>query len=130
MELCREGSLLLTVAETGYGRLSSFDDYRIQSRGGKGLKNYHVGTYGQVAGIRVVNTDEDLILITSDGILIRMQIAEIRQCRRPSKGVRIMRVAEGATIVSMVTAPHDDNAETVKPTETEGADEGGEDEQE
>ena len=126
MELCREGSLLLTVAETGYGRLSSFDDYRIQSRGGKGLKNYHVGTYGQVAGIRVVNTDEDLILITSDGILIRMQIAEIRQCRRPSKGVRIMRVAEGASIVSMVTAPHDETAETVKPTETEGADEGAE----
>ncbi len=126
MELCRDGSLLLTVAETGYGRLSSFDDYRIQSRGGKGLKNYHVGTYGQVAGIRVVNTDEDLILITSDGILIRMQIAEIRQCRRPSKGVRIMRVAEGASIVSMVTAPHDETAETVKPTETEGADEGAE----
>ncbi len=129
METCREDGLLLTVAETGYGRLSSFDDYRLQSRGGKGLKNYHVGTYGQVAGIRVVNPDEDLILITSDGILIRMQIAEIRQCRRPSKGVRIMRVAEGASIVSMVTAPHDETAETVKPTETEGADEGAEDEQ-
>ncbi len=126
MEVCREDSLLLTVAETGYGRLSSFDDYRLQSRGGKGLKNYHVETYGQVAGIRVVNTDEDLILISSDGILIRMQIAEIRQCRRPSKGVRIMRVAEGARIVSMVTTPHDETAETVKPTETEGADEGAE----
>ncbi|MBQ3094253.1 MAG: DNA gyrase subunit A [Clostridia bacterium] len=130
MEVCREDGLLLTVAQTGYGRLSSFDDYRVQSRGGKGLKNYHVGTYGQVAGIRVVNPDEDLILISSDGILIRMQIEEIRQCRRPSKGVRIMRVAEGASIVSMVTAPHDENAETVKPTETEGADEGAEDTEE
>jgi len=127
MELCREDQLLLTVAETGYGRLSKFSNYRIQSRGGKGLKNYHVSRYGLVAGIRVVNPEDDLILITSDGILIRMQLSEIRECARPSKGVRIMRVAEGASIVSMVTAPHDDSVETVKPTETEGADEGGED---
>ncbi len=125
MEVCREGSLLLTVAETGYGRLSPFDNYRVQSRGGKGLKNYHVNRYGYVAGIRVVDPADDLILISSDGILIRMQLGEIRECSRPSKGVRIMRVADGARIVSMVTVEHDENAETVKPTETEGADEGG-----
>ncbi len=127
MVTCPSDKLLLTVAETGYGRLSSFDDYRVQSRGGKGLKNYHVGNYGKIAGILVVDPEDDLILITSDGILIRMVISEIRQCRRPSKGVRIMRVAEDAKIVSMVTAPHDETAETVKPTETEGADEGAED---
>ncbi len=127
MQVCREGGLVLTVAQTGYGRLSPIDDYRIQSRGGKGLKNYHVDAYGQVAGIRVVDTEEDLILISSDGILIRMQIAEIRRCRRPSKGVRIMRVADGARIVSMVSTPHDESAETVSPTETENADEGAED---
>ena len=126
MEVCREGAKLLTVAETGYGRLSEFGDYRLQSRGGKGLKNYHVDTYGKVAGIRVVEGDEDLILITSNGIMIRMQISEIRQCRRPSKGVRIMRVEEGASIASMVTAPHDETAETVKPVDTEGADDGAE----
>ncbi|MBQ9414170.1 MAG: DNA gyrase subunit A [Clostridia bacterium] len=117
--------LVLTVAETGYGRLSPVSDYRVQSRGGKGLKNYHVARYGDVAGIRLVNTEDDLILISSDGILIRMMLAEIRECRRPSKGVRIMRVAEDATVVAMVTAPHDDTAEMSKPTETEGADEGG-----
>ncbi len=126
MELCDDSKLLLTVAQTGYGRMSAFDNYRVQSRGGKGLRNYHVDTYGQVAGIRVVDPEDDLILITSDGILIRMQMKEIRQCRRPSKGVRIMRVADGARIVSMVTAPHDDSIETAKPTETEGADEGAE----
>ncbi|MBR5134798.1 MAG: DNA gyrase subunit A [Clostridia bacterium] len=127
MELCDDSKLLLTVAQTGYGRLSAFDNYRVQSRGGKGLKNYHVDSYGQVAGIRVVDPEDDLILITSDGVIIRMQISEIRQCRRPSKGVRIMRVADGAKIVSMVSTPHDENAETVKPTETEGADEGADD---
>ncbi len=124
MVTCSEDKLLLTVAETGYGRLSSFDDYRLQSRGGKGLKNYHVNQYGKIAGILVVDPEDDLILISSDGILIRMVISEIRQCRRPSKGVRIMRVADETKIVSMVTAPHDETAETVKPTETEGADEG------
>jgi len=130
MEICDDTKLLLTVAQTGYGRLSAFDNYRIQSRGGKGLRNYHVDTYGHVAGIRVVDPEDDLILITSDGVLIRMRMDEIRQCRRPSKGVRIMRVADGHRIVSMVTAPHDDSVETVKPVDTEGADEGAEETEE
>ena len=100
MSVCREGGLLLTVTETGYGRLSELSDYRIQSRGGKGLTNYHTETFGNVAGIKVVDLDDDVILIASDGIIIRMQVSEIRLCRRPSKGVRVMRVEEGSRIVS------------------------------
>ena len=50
MVICHPGSLLLTITETGYGRLSELTDYRIQSRGGKGLTNYHTETYGNVAG--------------------------------------------------------------------------------
>ena len=73
MSVCREGGLLLTVTETGYGRLSELSDYRIQSRGGKGLTNYHTETFGNVAGIKVVDLDDDVILIASDGIIIRMQ---------------------------------------------------------
>lgn len=57
MSVVREGGLVLTVSETGYGRLSSPDDYRIQSRGGKGLTNYHTEKYGDVAAIKVVNLD-------------------------------------------------------------------------
>lgn len=81
MSVCREGGLLLTVTETGYGRLSELSDYRIQSRGGKGLTNYHTETFGNVAGIKVVDLDDDVILIASDGIIIRMQVSEIRLCR-------------------------------------------------
>ena len=120
MSVCREGGLLLTVTETGYGRLSELSDYRIQSRGGKGLTNYHTETFGNVAGIKVVDMDDDVILIASDGIIIRMHVNEIRLCRRPSKGVRVMRVEEGSRIVSLARAPHEDPEE-----ETEVGKEGG-----
>ncbi|MBQ6829558.1 MAG: DNA gyrase subunit A [Clostridia bacterium] len=100
-----ESKLLLTVTETGYGRLSEFDDYRVQSRGGKGLTNYHVDEYGEVAGVRAVNESDDVILISSSGIIIRMPVSEIRQCRRPSKGVRVMTLKDDSRIVAMVEAP-------------------------
>lgn len=121
MSVCREGGLLLTVTETGYGRLSKLSDYRIQSRGGKGLTNYHTETFGNVAGIKVVDLDDDVILIASDGIIIRMQVSEIRLCRRPSKGVRVMRVEEGSRIVSLARAPHEEPEE-----EADAGEEGGE----
>ena len=108
MEMVDDGKMLLTVSETGYGRLSRFDEYRVQSRGGKGLTNYHTAKYGDVVGIMTVHPeDEDLILISNGGIIIRMHIAEIRQCSRVSKGVRVMRIGEDAAIVSIASAEHD-----------------------
>ncbi len=114
-----DDALLLTVTETGYGRLSAFDAYRTQSRGGKGLTNYHTEKYGDVAGIITVKPEEDLILMSSDNIMIRMLIAEIRQCSRISKGVRVMRMAEDARIVSIGKATHIEGEETAHP-EDEG----------
>ena len=116
MSVMREGGLVLTVSETGYGRLSPMTDYRIQSRGGKGLLNYHVEKYGDVAAIKVVDWDDDVILISSDGVIIRIQASSIRECARPSKGVRVMRVdGEDNKVVTLARAPHDedevDNAE-------------------
>ena len=114
-----ETNLLLTVTETGYGRLSEFSDYRVQSRGGKGLTNYHTEEYGDVAAIRMVSENDDIILISSGGIIIRLAANEIRQCRRPSKGVRVMRVEEGTRIVSLAQVPADDE----DGEETDGAEE-------
>ncbi len=110
MSTLREGGLVLTVSETGYGRLSPISDYRIQSRGGKGLTNYHVEKYGDVAAIKVVDLEDDVIIISSDGIIIRIQASTIRQCARPSKGVRVMRIAETGEnkVVTLARAPHDD----------------------
>lgn len=111
MSTLREGGLVLTVSETGYGRLSPIGDYRIQSRGGKGLTNYHVEKYGDVAAIKVVDLDDDVIIISSDGIIIRIQANTIRQCARPSKGVRVMRILESGEnkVVTLARAPHDDD---------------------
>ena len=120
MSIRREGGLLLTVTETGYGRLSELTDYRIQSRGGKGLTNYHTAEYGDVAGIKVVDPEDDVILISSEGIIIRMQACEIRLCRRPSKGVRVMRVEEGDRIVSLARMPHEEEQPEEESTEEAG----------
>lgn len=111
MAVCREGELVLTISETGYGRLSEQTDYRVQSRGGKGLTNYHTETFGDIAAIRMVDPSNDIILIASDGVIIRMSAGEIRQCRRPSKGVRVMRLDEGAKIVAMACLPHEESVE-------------------
>ena len=111
MAIRDDNNLLLTVTETGYGRLSEFSDYRVQSRGGKGLTNYHTEEYGDVAAIRMVELTDDIILISSGGIIIRLAAEEIRQCRRPSKGVRVMRVEEGTRIVSLANVPHEDESD-------------------
>ncbi len=96
-----EGQTLLTVSETGFGRKSSFDDFRVQNRGGKGLINYKTDKYGKVAMIAPVAEDNDVIMITSDGIVIRTHIDQISTFQRPSKGVKVMRVNEGEKIATI-----------------------------
>lgn len=92
---------LLTVSETGYGRKSEFDDYRVQSRAGKGLINYRTGQFGKVAMIAPVDDDNDVIMITTDGIVIRTHADQISSFRRPSKGVKVMKVKEGERLATL-----------------------------
>ncbi len=115
MAVCEPDKLWLTVTETGFGRLSELSDYRVQSRGGKGLTNYHTDEYGNVAAVRMVSLDEDVIMISAGGIIIRTPVSEIRQCRRPSKGVTVMKFREaGDRIVSLVQTPHEEREETAE----------------
>lgn len=107
MSTLREGGFVLTVSETGYGRLSEISDYRLQSRGGSGLINYHVDKYGNVAAIKVVDLDDDVILIADNGTIIRISAGTIRICARPSKGVTVMKLADGAKVVAFARAPHE-----------------------
>ena len=97
----RDGYTLLTVSETGYGRKSEFGDYRIQSRGGKGLINYRTSQYGKVAMIAPVCSDNDVIMISSDGIIIRTPADQISSFQRPSKGVKVMKVNEGERVATL-----------------------------
>ena len=126
MSILRENGLVLTVSETGYGRLSNIDDYRLQRRGGKGILNYHVEKYGDVAAIKVVDLDDDIILISDDGIIIRIEAQSVRVCARPSKGVRVMKLAEGSHVITMARVPHDDSEE-ISAVEDDGTADEGED---
>lgn len=96
-----DGFTLLTVSETGFGRKSGFEDYRVQSRGGKGLINYRTEQYGNVAMIAAVNEEQDVIMITTDGIVIRTHVDQISTFQRPSKGVKVMKVNEGEKVATI-----------------------------
>ena len=115
MAKVREGASLLTVTENGYGKKTDIESYRIQNRGGYGLTNYKVDDIrGHVCGIKIVDEEDDIILVSSDGIIIRILASDIRIMGRIAKGVRVMRVNEGANVVAFTRAEHDDNAETEK----------------
>ena len=97
----REGASLITITENGYGKRTPFHEYRIQSRGGLGLHNYKVDAErGAVCGIEVVDETDDLMLISSDGVIIRLPVSQVRLLGRTAKGVRVMRVSDGQKVVA------------------------------
>ena len=100
-----EGNTLLTITEKGQGRRSNNEDYRLQTRGGKGSINYKaVDENGEVAGFRTVSDEDDVIMITNDGIIIRTSVESISTQSRYAKGVRVMRVAENQKIITVAGA--------------------------
>ena len=115
MARVREGATLLTVTEKGYGKRTALENYRIQGRGGYGLTNYKVDEErGKVCGIKIVDETDDIILISSEGIIIRILASDIRVMGRIAKGVRVMRVGNDAKVVAFTRAEHDDSAEIEK----------------
>lgn len=107
-----EGFELLAVTENGYGKRTSLSEYRVQTRGGIGIKTYKCSEVtGNVVGIYSVDDSEDIILITSEGIIIRISAADIRTIGRTTKGVRLMRLDEGVKVVSMGKTEHEEKEE-------------------
>lgn len=109
--------LILTASETGFGRISNVSDYRLQSRGGKGITNYHTEKYGNVAAVSAVKLTDDIIIISQEGVIIRIAADTVRICNRPSKGVTLMRIGENDKVVTVARAPHEDS-ESEKTEET------------
>ncbi|MBQ4243754.1 MAG: DNA gyrase subunit A [Clostridia bacterium] len=106
MDVLREGKTVLTISEIGNGKRCSVDKYTVQHRGGQGLKNYDIAKYGKVCSIEVVNEEDDLILISSGGITIRIPIDTIRETSgRDSKGVKVMSIGEDERIIMTVAVP-------------------------
>ena len=109
--VCRPGATVLTITEEGKGRRSRIDDYRITKRGGLGIRNY---AKGGVAGIKIVDDTDDLILISANGILIRIHASDINVQSRYGSGVRVMRLAEGDKVAMVARVDRDNDAETAK----------------
>lgn len=110
---------ILTITENGYGKRSDVSEYRITGRGGKGIITHGLNeNTGDIVDMAKVTGDEDILLITSDGTIIRTPVDQIRTMGRSTQGVRVMRVADGVKVVAFATAPHeeekDENADVTE----------------
>ena len=114
MELVEPGQELLVVTEKGYGKRTKVEEYKIQVRGGKGLLTYDKAKFkktGQLVGAMVVDDDDDVMLINSNGVIIRMQAREISRLGRATQGVKIMNVGEDVNIIALAKVARDDELE-------------------
>ena len=114
MSMAKEGGELLCITEKGFGKKTLLTEYKTQTRGGKGVNNYRLSEVtGNVVGIEVVVDTDDVMLITSDGVVIRMKTREISSIGRLTKGVRLMRLDEGVTVVSMARTDEEQESDEI-----------------
>lgn len=115
---CTDGADILTITENGYGKKTDLDEFKIQNRGGKGLFGYKITEKtGDVAGISIVNDDNDVMIITSDGIIIRTAVDEISKFGRTTQGVKVMRLDEGVKVVSITSTDKEEEEEAEETSE-------------
>ena len=101
MVVARDGATLLTLCEGGYGKRTEVDEYRLQSRGGLGVKNIRTSKRnGRVVEIAMVLPDDDLMLITAQGMIIRTRVGEISLIGRDTQGVKVMNLKSGDRLLS------------------------------
>lgn len=102
VNLCDEGKNLLVVSEKGFGKRTNIDEYRLQSRAGKGIKTYNIADKtGKIIGAEMVHEDEEIMMINSDGVLIRLRVNEISVFGRVTSGVKLMRTNDEVNVVSI-----------------------------
>ena len=118
MARLREGATVMTMTDRGQGRRTDISDYRVQNRGGYGSINYKVNDVkGYVCGIKVVDDTDDLIIISNDGVIIRVRVSDISVMSRYASGVRVMRLSDEARVVTFARAEHDEEEETTEISE-------------
>ncbi|SFH81837.1 DNA gyrase subunit A [Pisciglobus halotolerans] len=120
MDILEEGSEVLIITEKGYGKRTSADEYSIRGRGGKGVKTANITEKnGNLAGLTTVQGDEDVMLITNKGVIIRMSASSISQTGRATLGVRLIKVAEDVIVSTMakVEPEVETDAPVVEPEE-------------
>ena len=108
----REGQLIMVVTEKGYGKMSPIDEYRVSNRGGKGVKTINVTERnGQIVAIRAVEGNEDLLIITDDGIVIRLPMEQVKTAGRATQGVRLIKVHDSKVSSVEVVAKNEEGDE-------------------
>ena len=108
--ISRENATLLAITENGFGKRTDLDEYRVQTRGGKGILTYKItAKTGNIVGIRITTDDEDVMIITENGTIIRLEVKDINVLGRTTQGVTLMRTNEGKVV----------SIETIKPEEEE-----------
>ena len=114
--IAAEGAAILSITENGYGKRTDVGEYSVQNRGGMGLKNYNVtDKTGPVADVVIVTGDEDLLVISDDGTIIRMDVGSISLLSRSTQGVRVMRLTGDAKVISIAPTDKEDSAEADSP---------------
>jgi len=109
----RDDEYLVTITDKGYGKKCEPSQYRIQSRGGYGTINYRVDEKrGDVCSVRSVNDSDDLMMISDNGVIIRIRLSDINVSSRNTLGVRVMRVDEGCRVAAFAAVERDEEAET------------------
>lgn len=109
MSVCRENADMLVVSEKGFGKRTDVDEYKIQTRGGMGVLTYSISDKtGSVAGINMVDDNQDIMLITNDGTIIRMAAADISRFGRVTRGVTLMRFNDDVKIVGIALTEHEE----------------------
>ncbi len=112
MEVVEEEGLILSISENGFGKRTKLTDYRLQSRGGKGVINMKTSTRnGKVVGILSVKEDTDLMIVTKNGKIIRLESAEIRQAGRSTQGVRLVRMEDDDQVAAASVIPEAENGD-------------------
>ena len=117
MELAEKDEELLVVTQAGYGKRTPVKDYKIQARGGKGLLTYDKAKFkktGELIGAMAVNENDEIMLINSDGIIIRIKAEDVSRLGRATQGVRIMKVAEDANIIAMAKVVNEEKDSAVE----------------
>lgn len=122
MDICDPANSLLIITEKGFGKRTDIEEYRIQSRGGKGLLTYKISEKtGELAGMMMVSDADDVMLITTEGVIIRIHAADISTIGRNTSGVRLMRTTENNLIVSCARTDREEDAD-----DADGAEDGDE----
>ena len=117
MEILEPGQEVLVVTANGYGKRTPEDEYRLQTRGGVGIKTIQItDKNGPMSAVKTVTGEEDIMLITDNGMLIRMDVGDISVIGRSTQGVRLIRLADGEHVATVAKvekeAPEEDDEET------------------